>query len=82
MRILDNLTCLLRNLSISQGATVRIGRRAMDWFQIGKGVHQGYILSSCLFALCTVQHVKCRAGLRPNWNQDFRRKYEQSQICR
>ena len=45
----DHLTCLLRNLYAE--ATVRTGRGTMDWFQIGKGVHQGCILSPCLFNL-------------------------------
>ena len=49
MGILDHLTCLLRNLYEGQEATVRIGRGTTDWFQIGKGVHQGCILSPCLF---------------------------------
>ena len=47
----DHLTCLLRNLYASQEATVRTGHGTMDWFQIGKGVHQGCILSPCLFNL-------------------------------
>ena len=45
----DHLTCLLRNLYVGQEAPVRIGHGTTDWFQIGKGVHQGCILSSCLF---------------------------------
>ena len=45
MGILDHLTCLLRNLYAGQEATVRTGHGATDWFQIGKGVHQGRILS-------------------------------------
>ena len=49
MRILDHLTCLLRNLNAGQEATVKTGHGTMDWFQIGKGVHQGCILSPCLF---------------------------------
>ena len=49
MGIPDYLTCLLRNLYASQEATVRTGHGTTDWFQIGKGVHQGYILSPCLF---------------------------------
>jgi len=48
MGIPDHLTCLLRNLYTGQEATVRI-QHGTDWFQIGKGVHQGYILSPCLF---------------------------------
>ena len=47
----DNLTCLLRNLYAGQEATVRTGHRTTDWFQIGKGVHQGCMLSPCLFNL-------------------------------
>ena len=53
MGIPDNLTCLLRNLYAGQEATVKIGHGTTDWFQIGKGVHQGCILSPCLFNLYT-----------------------------
>uniref|UniRef100_A0A4W2CMN8 RNA-directed DNA polymerase n=1 Tax=Bos indicus x Bos taurus TaxID=30522 RepID=A0A4W2CMN8_BOBOX len=49
MGIADHLTCLLRSLYAGQEATVRTGHGTTDWFQIGKGVHQGYILSPCLF---------------------------------
>ena len=51
MGIPDHLTYLLRNLYAGQEATVRTGRGNTDWFQIGKKVHQGYILSPCLFNL-------------------------------
>ena len=51
MGIPDHLTCLLRNLYAGQEERVRIGHGTMDWFQIGKGVHQGSILSPCLFNL-------------------------------
>ena len=51
MGIPDHLTCLLRNLYAGQEATVRTGHGTTDWFQIGKGVHQGYILPPCLFNL-------------------------------
>ena len=47
----DHLTCLLRNLYVGQEATVRTGHGTTDWFQIGKGVCQGCILSPCLFNL-------------------------------
>ena len=47
----DHLTCLLRNLYAGQEAIVRTGHGTTDWFQIGKGVHQGCILSPCLFNL-------------------------------
>ena len=49
MGIPDHLTCLLRNLYAGEEATVRTGHGITDWFQIGKGVCQGYILSPCLF---------------------------------
>ena len=49
MGIPDHLFCLLRNLHAGQEATVRTGHGTTDWFQIGKGVHQGCILSPCLF---------------------------------
>ena len=52
MGIPDHLTCLLRNLYAGQEVTVRTGHGTTDWFQIGKGVCQGYILSPCLFNLC------------------------------
>ena len=51
MEISDHLTCLLRNLYAGQEATVGTGHGASDWFQIGKGVHQGFILSLNLFNL-------------------------------
>ena len=51
MGIPDHLTCLPRNLYAGQEATVRNGHRTTDWFKTGKGVHQGCILSPCLFNL-------------------------------
>ena len=51
MGIPDHLTCLLRNLYAGQEAAVRSGHGPTDWFQVGKGVHQGCILSPCLFNL-------------------------------
>ena len=62
MGIPDHLTCLLRNLYAGQEATVRTGHGTTDWFQIGKGVHQGYILSPCLFNLYT-EYIIQNAGL-------------------
>ena len=62
MEIPDHLTCLLRNLYAGQEATVRIGHGTTDWFQIGKGVHQGCILSPCLFNLC-VEYIMRNARL-------------------
>ena len=61
MGIPDHITCLLRNLYAGQEATVRTRHGTKDWFQIGKGVHQGYVLSPCLF-ICRVHHVKFWAG--------------------
>ena len=62
MGIPDHLTCLLRNLYAGQEATVRTGHGTTDWFQIGKGVHQGCILSPCLFNLY-VEYILRNAGL-------------------
>ena len=62
MGIPDHLTCLLRNLYADQEATVRTGHGTTDWFQIGKGVCQGCILSPCLFSLYT-EHIMRKAGL-------------------
>ena len=62
MGIPDHLTCLVRNLYAGQEGTVRIGHGTTDWFQIGKGVHQGCILSSCLFNLYA-EHLMRNAGL-------------------
>ena len=62
MEIPDHLTCLLRNLYASQEATVRIGHGTTDWFQIGKGIHQGCILSPCLFKLYA-EYIMRNTGL-------------------
>ena len=62
MGIPDHLTCLLRNLYAGQEATVRTGHRTTDWFQIGKGVHQGRILSPCLFNLYA-EHIMQNAKM-------------------
>ena len=62
MGIPDHLTCLLRNLYAGQEATVRTGHGTTDWFQIGKGVHQGCILSPCLFNLYA-EYIMRNAGL-------------------
>ena len=58
----DHLTCLLRNLYAGQEAAVRTGHRTTDWFQIGKGVCQGCILSPCLFNL-NAECIMWNAGL-------------------
>ena len=62
MGLPDHLTCLLRNLYAGQQATVRTGHGKTDWFQIGKGVRQGCILSPCLFNLYA-EYILRNAGL-------------------
>ena len=62
MGIPDHLTCLLKSLYVGQEATVRTGHGTTDWFQIGKGVHQGCILSPCLFNLYA-EYIMRNAGL-------------------
>ena len=58
----DDLTSLLRNLYVGQEAIVRTGHGTTDWFQIGKVVHQGYIMSPCLFNL-HAEYIVRNAGL-------------------
>src|SRR5574341_1045998 len=62
MGIPDHLTCLLRNLYAGQEATVRIGHGTTEWFQIGRGVRQGCILSPCLFKFYA-EYIMRNAGL-------------------
>ena len=62
MGILDHLTCLLRNLYAGQEATIRTGHGTTDWFQTGKGIRQGCILSPCLFNLYA-EYIMRNAGL-------------------
>ena len=62
MGIQDHLTCLLKNLYADQEATVRAGHGTTDWFQIGNGVRQGYIVSSCLFNWYA-EYIKKNTGL-------------------
>ena len=62
MEIPDHLTCLLRNLYAGQETTVQTGHVPADWFQIGKGVCQGYILSPCLFNFYA-EYIMRNAGL-------------------
>ena len=61
MEIPDHLICLLRNLYAGQDATVRTGHGTIDWFQIGKGVRQGCVLSPCLFNLYA-KYIKRNLG--------------------
>ena len=62
MGISDHLTCLLRSLYARQEVTVKTGHGTMYWFKTGKGVHQGCILSPCLFKLY-VEYIMQNAGL-------------------
>ena len=62
MEIPDHITCLLRNLYAGQEATIRSGHGTTDWFQVGKGVRQGCILSPCLFNLYT-EYIMWNVGL-------------------
>ena len=62
MRIPDHITCPMRNLYVGQEATVRTQHGAMNWFKIGKGVHQGCILSPCLFNFYA-EYIMRNAGL-------------------
>ena len=62
MGIPDHLTYLLRNLYAGQEAILRTGHGTTDWFQIGKGIHQGCILSPCLFNLYA-EHIMRNVGL-------------------
>ena len=62
MEIADHFTCLLRNLYAGQEATVRIRHGTTDWFQIGKGIHQGCVLSLCLFNIYA-EYIIQNAGL-------------------
>ena len=72
MAIPDHLTCLFRNLYAGQEATVRTGHGTTDWFQIEKGVHQGCILSPCLFNLYA-EYIMQNARLHESsWNQDYK----------
>ena len=75
MGVPDHLTCLLRNLYAGQEAKVRTGHGTTDWFQIGKAVRQGCILSACLFNLYA-EYIMRNAGLENQENQDCWEKYQ------
>ena len=76
MGILDHLTCLLRNLYAGQEAPVRTGHGTTNWFHIRKGVHQGCILSPCLFTFYA-EYIMRNGGLEEtSWNQDCWEKYQ------
>ena len=73
MGISGDRICLLRNLYVGQEAAVRTGHGTTDWFQIGKGVCQGCILSPCLFNLYAEFIMQSAILDETNWKQDFRR---------
>ena len=81
MGIPDHLTCLLRNLYAGQEATIRTGHEATDWFQTGKGVRQGCILSPCLVNLYAEYIVRnaeleeTQAGIKIAWRNINNLKY-------
>ena len=83
MEIPDHLTSLYRNLYAGQKAIVRTGHGTTGWFQIGKGVHQGCILSPCLFNLYA-EYIMRIAGLEKAQDgiKIAGKKYQQPQICR
>ena len=83
MEIPDHLTCLLRNLYAGQEATVRTGHGTTDRFQIGKGVHQGCILSPCLFNLYA-EYIIRNSGLEEAQARikTDRKNMNYPQICR
>ena len=78
----DHLTCPLRNLCTGQEAAVRTAHGTTDWFQIGKGVHQGCVLSPCLFNLYA-EHImrnagldEAQAGIKISWRNINNLRYE------
>ena len=81
MGIPDHLTCLLRNLYAGQEATVRTGHGTTDWFQVGKGVRQGCILSPCLFNLYVEYIIRnarldeAQAGIKISWRNISNLRY-------
>ena len=72
----DHLTCPLRNLYTGQEATVITGHGTMDWFQIKKVVHQGCILSPCLFNSMQSTSYEMLDWINTSWNQDCQEKYQ------
>ena len=76
MGISDHLTCLLRNLYAGQEATVRTGHGTTDWFQIGKRVHRGCVLSPCLFNLYAENIMWNARQESTSWSQDCWEKYQ------
>ena len=80
MGIPDHLTCLLRNLSAGQEATVRAGHATTDWLQIEQGVCQSCMLSNCLFNACAGTSCGMPAGGSTRWGQGCQEKYQDVQM--
>ena len=78
----DHLTCLLRNLYAGQEATVRAGHGTTDWFQIGKGVRQGCILSPCLFNLYAEYIIRNTVLEETQLESRLLGEISMTQICR
>ena len=76
MGILDHLTRFLRNLYAGQEATVGTRHRTTEWFQIGKGVYQGCILSSCLFKFCAKYIMRNAGWMKHKLESRFWEKYQ------
>ena len=76
MGIQDHLTCLLRNLYADQKVTARTGHGTTDWFQIGKGVHQGCILSPCSLTYMRSTSCEMLGWMKHSWNQNCLEKYQ------
>ena len=76
MRIPEHLTCLLINLYADQEATIRSWHGTTDWFQTGKGVHQGCILSPAYLTSMQNTPCKCQAGWSTSWDQDCLEKHQ------
>ena len=82
MGIPDHLICRLQNLYAGQEATVRTGHGAMNWFKNGKGVHQGCILSPCLFNLHTAYIMQNAVLHKHKLESRLMGKYQWPQLCR
>ena len=76
MGIPDHLICFLRNPYVDQAATVRTEHETTDWFQIGKWIYQGFILSPAYLTYMQSTYEKCWAGRSTSWDQDCQEKYQ------
>ena len=81
MRITDHLTCLLKNVYAGQEVTIRTGHGKMDWFKIGKGVHQGYMFVTLLIYMQSTS-FKMLGWMTHKLESRLQEIYQQPQICR